>query len=470
MARIVRADPYLTREDTGADEGNTPAIQHYEKQSGSDGATSNTVFTLSKPYVQGSNTLVIYLNGQKAELLVSASDETEYEETSSSTVTFGASLLDTDVVEFMVYGTYFIQDTDIYVTKALADNRNSIINPRMDIAQRHTSKASASGTSGNWIVDRFEYLESSAAVVTISRAEDAPTFAEAGVSTEHSAKIIVTTADASIAASDYAIIQYQFEGQDVWGLTGKPCTLSFWVKATVTGTSCVAFKAPAVPGYYIHEFTIAASEVWQKVELTMTIPAAYAATGEIENDNTTGLRIYWPLAAGTTHHGPVTDSWTDSTGVTYFSTSNQVNHLATTNNVYQITNVKLEPGSEATPIIPRLHEEELALCQRYYEKSYDPDVDPGTVTEAGVYIDFSQVTGTMYMNIDFAVVKRSAPTVVPYSSVNGTANSWYDYTAAADDTTGLSVYGTADRRVTLRNTSATAGNLYSAHWTADAEL
>ena len=119
MSRILRADPYLTREDTGADKGRSPAVQHYEKQVGSDGSASNTVFTLSKPYVQGSNTLLVFMNGQKAELLATATDETSYEETSSSTVTFGASLLDTDVVEFMIVGTYFIQDTDIYVTKSL---------------------------------------------------------------------------------------------------------------------------------------------------------------------------------------------------------------------------------------------------------------------------------------------------------------------------------------------------------------
>jgi hypothetical protein len=91
------------------------------------------------------------------------------------------------------------------------------------------------------------------------------------------------------------------------------------------------------------------------------------------------------------------------------------------------------------------------------------------VTEAGVYIDFAKQT-TMYMNIPFAVEKRTSPTVVNYSSVVGTANAWYNYSGTADDTTNIGQYGTATHRVILRNTSAVAGELYGAHWTADSEL
>ena len=103
---------FLQKTTTSADRPVVSAIQLYEKQAGSDGATSNTVFTISSPYVTGSNTLLVFLNGQKIERVDSASLTTEFEETDSLTVTIGASLQDADVVEFMVAGAYILDDND----------------------------------------------------------------------------------------------------------------------------------------------------------------------------------------------------------------------------------------------------------------------------------------------------------------------------------------------------------------------
>jgi len=86
-------------------------VQHYEKQLGINGASSNTIFTLTKPYVVGSDTLMVFVNGQKAELVVSATAALEYEESDLLRVTFGASLDDADVIEFIVLGVYEILDT-----------------------------------------------------------------------------------------------------------------------------------------------------------------------------------------------------------------------------------------------------------------------------------------------------------------------------------------------------------------------
>jgi len=106
---------YLQKTTTAADKSAVSAIQAYQKQVGSDGATSNTVFTISSPYVTGSNTLMVFLNGQKIEKVSSASLATEYEETNSTTITVGASLLDGDVIEFIVAGAYLLDTNDFSV-------------------------------------------------------------------------------------------------------------------------------------------------------------------------------------------------------------------------------------------------------------------------------------------------------------------------------------------------------------------
>lgn len=103
---------YLRKEDVPSDGlGFFSNIQHYEKQAGVNGISGNTIFSLTKPYVVNSNTLMVFVNGQKAELAITASGPLQYEETDLLRVTFGASLDDADVVEFMVLGTYNILDT-----------------------------------------------------------------------------------------------------------------------------------------------------------------------------------------------------------------------------------------------------------------------------------------------------------------------------------------------------------------------
>jgi len=97
---------YLEKIKTEADDPNISGLQMYQRNVGSDGASGNTVFTLANPYSPGSNTLFVYVNGQKATLEVAATLSNEYEETGPYTVTFGASLLAADVVEFIVIGAY----------------------------------------------------------------------------------------------------------------------------------------------------------------------------------------------------------------------------------------------------------------------------------------------------------------------------------------------------------------------------
>lgn len=97
---------YLEKVKTEADDPNISGLQMYQRNVGSDGASGNTVFALTSPYSPGSNTLFVYVNGQKATLEVAATLANEYEETDPYTVTFGASLLAADVVEFIVIGAY----------------------------------------------------------------------------------------------------------------------------------------------------------------------------------------------------------------------------------------------------------------------------------------------------------------------------------------------------------------------------
>lgn len=115
VRKTITGENYLRKTITGGDKNSASSVQIYEKQVGSDGATSNTVYTLNNPYITESDTLMVFVNGLKCENVTtrspSASDE--YSETDGNTVTMGGSLGNDDVVEFIVAGAYILNDSDI---------------------------------------------------------------------------------------------------------------------------------------------------------------------------------------------------------------------------------------------------------------------------------------------------------------------------------------------------------------------
>ena len=137
-----------------------------------------------------------------------------------------------------------------------------------------------------------------------------------------------------------------------------------------------------------------------------------------------------------------------------------------------MTGVQLEKGSTATAFDYRDYGRELALCQRYYEKSFAQGTAPA-YNQA-----FNFTIGTVYVGtsisipiIPFKVTKRAAPTMTFYgistsgwryyaggfanlSAFEGTAQDSYFY-AEGSGTSGLSQY---------------QSTIIGGNWTASAEL
>ena len=83
-----------------------------------------------------------------------------------------------------------------------------------------------------------------------------------------------------------------------------------------------------------------------------------------------------------------------------------------------IAQVQLEIGNEASTFEKRNTQVELAMCQRYYEKTYDVDVSPGGVV--GIYgggirgATDPTINPTSHQPTLFEVRKRTSPTVTLY--------------------------------------------------------
>ncbi len=254
---------------------------------------------------------------------------------------------------------------------AVLDRRSAkpiIINGDMHVSQRATSVTSVT-SSAYQTVDRFKFSLSSAGTWTVTQADDAPT----GSGFQHSFKIDCTTADASLAASDYIQFSTQLEGQDVQMFkkgtsSAEKMTLSFWVKATKTGTNILEVDDNDNGRSISQAYTISSANTWEKKVLSFDADT----TGAFDNDNASSLRLIWWLAAGSTYSsGTLATSWASTTNAN--RAVGQINNADSTDNNWQITGVQLEVGDfDANSIAPFQHEsfgDNLLRCQRYL---YDP--------------------------------------------------------------------------------------------------
>ena len=246
--------------------------------------------------------------------------------------------------------------------------RNLIINGAMQIFQRATA-ATAAGTSYS-TVDRFKPDTSTDGAFTTEKSTDNP------FGTGSSLKAQVTTADTSLAATQYARILQNIEAQNLQHLlygtsSAKTLTLSFWVKSSKTGIYSITLRKPDNTAYHFtHEYTISSANTWEKKVITITPTAGStsfitASAGAIANDTGLGLELSFALGQGSTYAIGTSNTWSSNTAT--YASSNQVNWMDNTSNNFYLTQVQLETDS-LTEFEHRSFAEELELCKRYFER------------------------------------------------------------------------------------------------------
>lgn len=278
-----------------------------------------------------------------------------------------------------------------------AINPNIMIGGNFDTNpwQRGTSFATLSANT--FTADRYEWGVVGTGVVTVSKAADAPAVGSVGFLVTNCLKALVTTADGAIAAGDLYYFRYVVEGYDWTQLAQAPCTLTFWVKATVTGIYTLALKNSGSDQSYVAEYTVNATNTWELK--TILIPASPAA-GTWDYTNGIGVQIFWNVAAGNALAGAA-GAWTASNIQT---TINQVNGMDTNGNVFQLDLIKFEQGSTATAWQVRAEQQELSLCQRYYQ-SY------GGVSLETMSSGWANTASDAQAMFDFVTTMRAPPTI-----------------------------------------------------------
>ena len=264
---------------------------------------------------------------------------------------------------------------------------NFLINGAMQVAQRGTATTGVT-TSGYYTADRWLTGVGTMGTWTQTVENDGPT----GSGFRKSFKILCTTADASPAAGDFVNIRQSLEGQNIQSIRkgtseAKQLTMSFWVKANVTGTYTVELNDLNNTRVVAAPYSILTSGTWEKK--TLVFPAD--TTGVLSNDNAVSLRPQFWLGAGSDFtSGTLATSWESTNNAN--RAVGQVNLAAATNNYWQITGVQLELGDIATEFQFQDIQKELAACQRYFASLGSGAVGRAyAATNANVFLSFPAV-------------------------------------------------------------------------------
>jgi hypothetical protein len=322
--------------------------------------------------------------------------------------------------------------------------RNKIINGNFDIWQRGTSLAS--GTGFRYLADRFQN-NSTGSTYTASQ----QSFTVGQTDVPNNPSFFYRTVVSSVAGNNNQTTFIQgIEGVET--LAGKTATLSFYAKADSSKNISIEFgqvfgtggiPSSNVDGIGVQKLSLTTS--WQKFTVTANIPSISGKT--IVTDNNNNLTCVFWLDAGS--------NWNSRT-----------NSLGQQSGTFDIAQVQLEEGSVATPFELRPIGTELALCQRYYEKSYRYDVNPATAT-SNSEVKGSRQNGGGVAYVKYSVTKRSQPTVTIYSRTGVSGNVF-------NQATSLDEVGTVqDNGETAFNvfpTTSTISQAYSFQWTSESEL
>ena len=303
----------------------------------------------------------------------------------------------------------------------LAGMRNRIINGAMDFWQRGTSTT----TSSVYLADRWQAQFPTGGTVS-QETTSVPT------GSRYAWKYVASATNA------YMQMGQQIEYMNCLDLQNTTVAISFMARSVTSnaGSTALTVRTRTIAGIdgtclfagSNSDTAITLTTSWTRYTVTRTLPATFGS-----------LSIEFVLG----------NSHVSGDGI-------------------MLSQIQLESGSVATPFERRSYGQELALCQRYYAKTYNSNVVPGTSTGEGSITchafngAFTRVTWSLPVSM------RAVPTGTIYSTT-GASVKFRNIDAGVDQTGSIDT-GTESCVLTYQHSTSGTGQYLGAQATVSAEL
>ena len=324
-----------------------------------------------------------------------------------------------------------IKDSAINASSVSGINRkNVIINGNFDIWQRGTSF-----TGSKYTADRWDVVVSGTGTTTTT--QQAFTLGQTDVPNEPKYYLRIAKSSGVSGASGGDVLTQKVES--VRTFAGQTATLSFYAKASESTTIDFFLKqhfgTGGSPSADVDQTPtgVSVTTSWQKFTVTQAFPSISGKT--IGSNNDDYLELIMRIDNGS-------------------------------NASVDFAQIQWEKGSVATDFEIRPIGEELSLCQRYFEVTYD--TPPSTWSGDHYYDGVMQVYGSsLYIpGQRFSVKKRTSPTLTFYTKTGTSGQISYNGSSATSVTASDGNAHHINRLVIGGTSSTNAFLIYD----ADAEL
>jgi hypothetical protein len=272
--------------------------------------------------------------------------------------------------------------------------RNKIINGNYDIWQRGTSQTS----DGYGSADRWTCRHNGS-----TKTHSRQTFTLGQTDVPSNPKYYSRTVISSVAnTANYVRMDQNIEG--VATLAGKTVTLTFYAKADSAKDISIDLVqdfgsggSPSASVSVIGQDNYSLSTSWQKFTATINLPSISSKTLGSNDDDHLRVRIWFEA------------------GSAYDASTGSLGQQSGTFDIARVSIVEGDATDEDDPFSPRHIQQELALCQRYYN----------THPAGSMNIHATQYhTGLNIAEVNFPTTMRSVPTLglVTVTSGSNTSN------------------------------------------------
>ena len=293
-------------------------------------------------------------------------------------------------------------------------NRNILDNGDFRVAQRGT--AALAMTDNIYNIDRWAYVGTSSRITTQQVEDGPPGF-------KYCQKVVSVGANTPSAADS---VWYKLEGYEVKPLeygtaNAKTTTLSFWFKASATGTYGGSVQKHTLDRSCPFSFTVSAADTWEYK--TVTIPGD-TTSSTYRDTNLFSVSIKFSTGCASGYLGTA-GTWA---GSDYRGATVTVQIQATNAAYFSVTGIQWEIGSIATDFEHRSYGDEVLHCQRYLQK---------WISETNLFVGRGNGTATAIVGVPLAVALRASPTI----TMTGTAKVFeHDASSTSTDTPAVAAW------------------------------